>query len=338
MAVRRGALVGMAVGVCVLAACQGGTSSTTSEIARPPETSPAASQATTQPTTSPAETSDGLELVFQATGSIWTQIAGEEKRPVAAAVPTDNQHPDWSPDGKQIAFEANFNKIWTVAGDGTGEHEWFACEEPCAAAYEPAWSPDGETLVFVHILGDGTHTVAAQLMSLDLAGGSTTVIHEDRSGDVWEYTPRWSGDGSHLVVEHDVFASNRLDEAQTLSSELRVVDATTGEATPIPGTTGAQTPDWSPTEDLLVYTDGVNLFTIRPDGAARERLTRFSGKRQSAIQPTFTPDGEGVVFTWVKGGQGSGAETTLPGILDLASGDVTAFWEATGATHVRVRP
>lgn len=43
-----------------------------------------------------------LELVFQSEGSIWTQAAGEERRN-AAAVPTDNQHPDWSPDGTRLA-------------------------------------------------------------------------------------------------------------------------------------------------------------------------------------------------------------------------------------------
>jgi Tol biopolymer transport system component len=175
-------------------------------------------------------------------------------------------------------------------------------------------------------------------MGLDVESGATSVLYEDTSGDVWEYTPRWSGDGTRLVVEHDVFASNRLDEEQTLSSELRVVDPTTGTATPLKGTVGAEAPDWSPTADLIVFTDDGNLFTIHADGSHKKRLTRFKARRESAIQPTFTPDGTGVVFTWVTGMQGSGVESTVAAVLRLSDGTVTAVQGADGATHARLQP
>ncbi len=297
------------------------------------ETPPASSEAPTS-----AVPSSGSDLVFQADGSIWVQAPGEPRRSAAPGVPTDNQHPDWSRDGEQIAFDTNFNAIWTVGVDGSGESELVSCTGECSAVFEPAWSPDGSTLAFVRILGDGTHTLAAQVLTLDPTSGETTVVHEDTAGDVWEYTPRWSFDGSSLVLERDLFASNLLSEEQILSSELRVVSVATGVARSVRGTRGGQTPDWSPTEDLIVYTDGINLFTVRPDGEAKTKLTAFESSEQSAIQPTFLPDGSGVVFTWVTGTQNSGTESTVPAIVDLASGRVTAIQEANGATHVRVRP
>ena len=320
--------------VLTLAACQddaGPSAASTSTV------SPSRTGTTT--TTSPAtDSASSGELVFQMTGSIWVQAPGEAARKVAAAVQTDNQHPDWSPDGSQIAFEANFAKIWTVGHDGTGEQERFACEDPCAAVYEPAWSPDGSTLAFIQILGDGTHTLSAQLMRLDVASGKVSVVHEDTAGDVWDYTPRWSGDGTRLVVEHDVFASNRLDEEQTLSTELRVIDLATSTATELKGTVGGESPDWSPTDELIVFSDGVNLFTIDADGRHKRRLTKFKVKRESAIQPSFTPDGASVVFTWVQGVKSSGQESTLPAMLNLSDGSVVAIEEARGATHTRLRP
>ena len=323
MRVTRNGLAGV-LAVLALSACQGDGSSS--------------SAAAASPASEPSPTSSGGELVFQTRGSIWVQTPDGSRRNAAPGVQTDNQHPDWSPDGSQIAFEANFNTIWTVGRDGTGEQERFTCEAPCANAFEPAWSPDGTTLAFIHILGDGTHTVSSQLMGLDVESGDTSVLYEDTSGDVWEYTPRWSGDGTRLVVEHDVFASNRLDEEQTLSSELRVIDPTTGTATPLKGTVGAEAPDWSPTADLIVFSDDGNLFTIHADGSHQKRLTRFKARRESAIQPTFTPDGTGVVFTWVTGVQGSGVESTVAAVLRLSDGTVTAVQGADGATHARLQP
>ncbi len=87
-----------------------------------------------------------------------------------------------------------------------------------------------------------------------------------------------------------------------------------------------------------MFTDGVNLFTIHADGSHKKRLTRFKAKKESAIQPTFTPDGTGAVFTWVQGVKNSGAESTVPAIVDLSDGSIVAIEEAREATHTRLRP
>ena len=306
-----------------LVACRDDTGSSAEDTGSPQPTSP---------------TGSGPELAFQTRGSIWTQAPGQAAVNVAPEVDSNNEHPDWSPDGAQIAFEAEFKTIWTVGHDGTGEQERFTCADPCYAVSEPAWSPDGSTLAFMQFLGDGTHTVSSQLMTLDLETGATSVVHEDTAGEVAEYTPRWSGDGSQVVLEHDVFASDLADEEEVVSSDLRVVDTVTGATTTIRGTDGGESPDWSPIDELIVYTDDGNLFTIHSDGSHKQQLTQFRVKHESAIQPTFTPDGTGVIFTWIDGVQFSGTESTVPGVVDLSTGDITAMEDAKGATHARVRP
>lgn len=78
-------------------------------------------------------------------------------------------------------------------------------------------------------------------------------------------------------------------------------------------------------------TSGAGRTSLRPSGG------HAAGRGQSALQPTFSPDHEEVIFTWVKRVPGSGNETTVPGTLSLDNGQVTAFGHASGPTHVRLR-
>ena len=58
-----------------------------------------------------------------------------------------------------------------------------------------------------------------------------------------------------------------------------------------------QSPDWSPTGELIVFTgraNGVlNIFTIRPDGRAHRMIT---DNRHNDEDPSWAPDGRFVAF------------------------------------------
>lgn len=293
---------------------------------------------TESPSAPGPSTAAGPRLGYQGEGTIWTLGSDGSRLDVGSQVDGDKQHPDWSPDGARLVFDVNFLAIWVVDADGSDPERLFMCEDPCAAVQDAAWSPDGTEVIFTHVLGDGVHTTSAQLLALDVSTGAQRVVFEDTSQDVWLFEPRWSREGDRVVVEADRFASNLLSESQVLSTELRVVDVEDGNAVSPPGARGVNWDDWSPADDLLTYTKGGNLFTMRPDGTDRRKLTSFLSENESAIQPTFTPDGAGIVFTKVTGRIDSGSETTSAAILDLVSGEISIVPGSSGATHPRLQP
>ncbi|RYC04156.1 TolB family protein [Nocardioides zhouii] len=294
---------------------------------------PAPARDTSEAATTPAtiETSNGatLPLVYQDSPSIWVDLAdGNDIRDAAPGVRGDKQHPDWSPDGMRLAFDENFATIWVVHVDGTDEQAIYECVAPCAAVQDASWSPDGTQLAFMRVLGDGTHTVAAQVVVVDVASGDVRVVHEDRSGTAWVYQPRWSPDGKRIVLDRSVWASNLLDESVRRRTDLMIVTLGDG-ARLVRGTRGGQAPDWSPDGSSVVFEVSGRLALISPDGTGRRWLTRKTDG--PSIQPTFLPDGTGVVFT------SDGAAGPTAAAISLFDGTITRV-TSTVATHPRVRP
>jgi Tol biopolymer transport system component len=103
--------------------------------------------------------------------------------------------PDWSPDGRTIAFQSyrdgNFH-VWTIGVDGSG------LKQRTKGAFdsrEPRWSPDGKTIAFSSDRGGryGVHL-------LDVASGAITAFS---SGPGDEFEPSWSPDGKSVAFTVD---------------------------------------------------------------------------------------------------------------------------------------
>ena len=75
----------------------------------------------------------------------------------SAAVPHD-QVPDWSPDGRRIAFSGGpfgSEGIWVMNADGSHQVQLTGCAasdpQPCATGddFGPTWSPNGQKIAFI---------------------------------------------------------------------------------------------------------------------------------------------------------------------------------------------
>ena len=66
-------------------------------------------------------------------------------------------HPDWSSDGNRIVFAVmamdGLQDLWVVDADGTGAEMILDCSGDCVWFDDPAWSPDGSSILFAR---DGT--------------------------------------------------------------------------------------------------------------------------------------------------------------------------------------
>jgi Tol biopolymer transport system component/imidazolonepropionase-like amidohydrolase len=154
---------------------------------------------------------DGKTVAFDVYAMLWvTPIAGGPARRLTDDIQEICQ-PDWSPDGKRLAFQSyrdgNFH-VWTIGLDGSGLKQLTQGAFDCR---EPRWSPDGKKIAFSSDRGGryGVHI-------LDVASGAITAF-SNGMGD--EFEPSWAPDGKSIAFTVD---KSRI-EVQDFSGARRVI-------------------------------------------------------------------------------------------------------------------
>lgn len=257
--------------------------------------------------------------------------------------PEDN--PDWSPDGTRLTFvgsgdQAGSNAgLWVIGTDGSGLTRVVSCETPCEYLDDPAWSPDGSQIAYSRMQPHGQ--TGGTLETVEVGTGRTRTLLSAKAGEFFSGV-RYAPSGKALVVEW-VLATPK-DHEDIKGVTLARVDLTKTPPTVkrlTPPAVFAQTPDWSPTGDLIVYaalpkagSSANDLYLVRPDGGAPRRLTNLVAAGSGALYPDFTEDGSAVVFL---GADASGKPRFR--VVDLATGAVSpALGGLVAGVHPRSRP
>jgi Tol biopolymer transport system component len=264
-------------------------------------------------------------------------------------------HPDWSPSGAKIAFDAGTgggNEIWVVDADGTNAEAVVQrssdCAISCGDVALPAWSPDGSAIAFVRFQFGPSGLDAAIIEVQDLASRERRVLFVAPSKTALNY-PRWSSDGRSIVFEMTRYPDTHVETGTATGSAIAIIDATGENAQPVVLTDWsmyATYPDWRPGSDAIVFSthdleefkatnEPSNLFTMKPDGSAQTALTTFGNAEQRAAQPTWTPDGSRIIFTLV--GQHAGTDNPRhAAVIDADGSNIAEI--GVDATHPRLRP
>lgn len=301
----------------------------------------------------------GHDIVFatQLSHGVATLVLTEDGdvREILADVKGDKNDPDWSPDGSRIALEvidADGWDIWTVAADGNDGSllvDRAPCPEgDCLGVSNPAWSPDGESMAYMRFYVAPGDVLRGDIEVMDIASGETRVIASAPPGTVYEH-PRWTPDGASLVYTFTSFTDTVALDTHT-GGGIGIVSAVTPGAEPRELTDPAlfaSYPDVRASDGLIVFNTynlgefdppapASNLYTVRADGSELTQLTHYGPGETRAGQPTWTPDGDRIIFTL--GVLHTPDDSETPNIASIdANGDGLTILFA-HASHARPRP
>jgi Tol biopolymer transport system component len=196
--------------------------------------------------------------------TLWrSSIDGSEKMqltssPILAAMPR------LSPDGKQVAFvdatPGKPQKAYVVSTEGGTPEELLPNSKE--QEDDPAWSPDGKTLILAQYPEQFSSTNAA-VYSIARVDAQTKEISKI-SGASGMFAPRWSPDGRYVST----FSAD--------DHRLMLLELSTGRWSEL--TTGKilQYPNWSPDSKYVYYedfgTDGPEIDRVNIADRKRERL------------------------------------------------------------------
>ena len=160
----------------------------------------------------------------------------------------------WSPDATRIAFVADRfqgnTDIFVMNADGSG---LARLTDSPNVDYLPAWSPDGERIVYISASAQET---SSDIYVMAADGSDKKNLTESR---IPELNPSWSPDGERIVYSQSVPSSEPCEGGSNQTFQLYLMDADGSNKTPLspdddprPHFFGA----WSPDGDKLAFRSG----------------------------------------------------------------------------------
>lgn len=218
------------------------------------------------------------------TGLWLVPAAGGEPRRLTSFI---GEHPDWSPDGHYIVFDAEFgDAVKLVAAGGGQPIRIVPSSIPIFRGGNPNWSPDGSRIAFKE---------GSNLWVLDVRTGEANVVLSEEG--ILPIAGCWSGDGDEIYAF--------LREEESRKSTIWAVSTTGGGKRLIASDSSHvyRYMDLSPDGSLLAFAsthgDNPDLWIMPAEGGTPIRITTHPAYDDT---PRWSPDGTQIAFTSTRSG------------------------------------
>jgi len=208
------------------------------------------------------------------------------------AAPAVADQPDWSPDGRRIAFFSDLSgepRLYVMNRDGSHQRQVFS-EQSGYADFTPRYMPNGGRLVFSRC----SHVCAIYSVRVDGTQLRALTRFKEGLNEAVDFDPSVSPDGRRIAFVRF--------NAGGIQAQVYVMRADGSAAHPItPPVLEAFAPDWTPDGRHILVASNANrlgsaIYRINPDGSGLKRLTRPQFPHND-IFPSSSPNGERVAFS-----------------------------------------
>jgi Tol biopolymer transport system component len=260
-------------------------------------------------------------------GDIWSVPAfGGEPRKLL----DDGYNPSWSPDGKRFAFDSSRDgsrRIWTASLNGEIGTRLSSDDSDLAVHIRPAWSPDGNWIVYER--QPGTQASAAALVLVSADGKRTFELTDGSHRDM---SPAWANNSS-IVFASDRGGAINLWQVNVDFDEQRA----RSEAAQITLGAGEDIDPAIAADGTLAYATLrhlQNLWSVGVDPVTLEfadNPERIMSASWNDLAPATAPDKSALVFSSDRDGKFDiwllPQSSDLPvQLTDLAGQDLQAVW------------
>lgn len=200
-------------------------------------------------------------------------------------------HPEWSPNGRQVAFSSNRDgdyNLYLMDADGSNLRRLTDGPD---FEQNPTWSPTGREIAYVTVSPgvDGIYVV-------DVARGAAREVAVQPPG-IWALggAPRWSPDGAEIAFTVQWGGG----------TDIWVMEADGSNARNLTGNADDPMqedwlPSWSPDGRRIAFAsarddepNNMDIYSMGSDGSDTRRLTKGAA---ADVCPAWAPDGSAIAF------------------------------------------